>query len=876
MTATLDRLTAALTDRYSIERELGAGGMATVYLAHDIKHDRKVALKVLRPELAAVIGAERFLAEIKTTANLQHPHILALFDSGSAGGTGESRDPFLYYVMPFIEGESLRDRLTREKQLPVDEAIRIAGEIADALDYAHRHDVVHRDIKPENVLLHDGRALVADFGIALAVSEAGGTRMTETGLSLGTPHYMSPEQAMGERDLDGRSDIYALGCVLYEMLAGEPPFTGPSAQSIVAKVMTAEPEPVTTYRKTVPPHVAATLDAALQKLPADRFQTAREFGNGLAGTAPTPRAAAPAVSAGRRVSWSVVAGVTVAALMIGLVSGRLVWRTAPPVEQPTRFQIPTPDIGFTPFRNIELRPDGKGIVYITRPTTQLGTSLLYRPMETLEASPIPGAVGANPTVSPDGRDLLFTSYDQTFRVSMAGGQPVPLPDIPANLFQVWTDRGDIVYRGIDGGLWRSSGGGTPVRVSVPDSADGERVQNLMDALPGGRHVLVSANDGGGPVGRPYVLHLDTGERRYLLETEVRGVWYAGFGTLVYTTLDNMLYGIRFDPRTFDIAGEPVLLGGPVALLPSGGSRVSTSTTGALIYYPRTEGELVSVTRGGSVTRLLEESTGYHNPKYSPDGRRLAMDINQPSGRDVWVLSLDQGTLTRVTFDGNGHDAIWSPDGSSLFYIATRAGGTNAELFRAALDGSGGQPVGGVRVGAPAGWTSEGQLIAVTFGTLWDIVAIDSSWQVSPVLAQGFSEGWPAVSPDGQWLAYASDESRRLEVYLRPVSGAPLRVQISVDGGSEPVWSRDGRQVFYRGQGLESNLMMATLDFSESEPRVVDRASLFSSADYDSALPHSNYDVDPGGDGFVMVRRPQAAHLVLMQNVHRLVYGDGER
>ena len=232
----LSRLQVALADRYRIESEIGAGGMATVYLAQDLRHDRRVALKVLRPELAAVIGAERFLAEIKLTANLQHPHILPLFDSGEA-------DCFLFYVMPFVEGESLRDRLNREKQLPVAEAVRIATEVASALDYAHRHGVVHRDIKPENILLHDGRALVADFGIALAASKAGGNRMTETGMSLGTPHYMSPEQAMGEREITARSDVYALGGVLYEMLTGDPPFTGSTAQAIVARVLTETPAP---------------------------------------------------------------------------------------------------------------------------------------------------------------------------------------------------------------------------------------------------------------------------------------------------------------------------------------------------------------------------------------------------------------------------------------------------------------------------------------------------------------------------------------------------------------------------------------------------------------------------------------------------------
>jgi len=223
MTDAVTRLSAALADRYVIERELGAGGMATVYLAHDVRHDRKVALKVLRPELSAILGAERFLHEIKTTANLQHPHILSLFDSGEADG-------LVYYVMPYVEGESLRDRLNREKQLPVDDAVRIAREVADALEYAHQHGIVHRDIKPENILLHGGHAQVADFGIALAASKSeGGTRMTETGMSLGTPHYMSPEQSMGEREITPKADIYALGCVLYEMLTAEPPFTGATA-----------------------------------------------------------------------------------------------------------------------------------------------------------------------------------------------------------------------------------------------------------------------------------------------------------------------------------------------------------------------------------------------------------------------------------------------------------------------------------------------------------------------------------------------------------------------------------------------------------------------------------------------------------------------
>ena len=270
----LGRLQSALSDRYRLDREVGAGGMATVYLAEDVRHDRRVALKVLRPELAAVIGAERFLAEIKLTANLQHPHILPLFDSGEADG-------YLFYVMPFVTGETLRDRMNHERQLPVGEAIKITVEVASALDYAHRQGVVHRDIKPENILLHDGSAVVADFGIALAASKASGQRMTETGMSLGTPHYMSPEQAMGEREITARSDVYALGAVLYEMLTGEPPFTGNTAQAIVARVLTENPRLLTTQRHTIPRHVEAAVLTALEKLPADRFTTASEFAEAL-------------------------------------------------------------------------------------------------------------------------------------------------------------------------------------------------------------------------------------------------------------------------------------------------------------------------------------------------------------------------------------------------------------------------------------------------------------------------------------------------------------------------------------------------------------------------------------------------------------------
>ncbi|HET9253432.1 MAG TPA: protein kinase, partial [Candidatus Eisenbacteria bacterium] len=275
-----DRLNAALAGRYAIQRELGAGGMAKVFLAEDVRHRRLVAIKVVHPELAAEIGSERFLREIEIAASLHHPHILPLYDSGSADHT-------LYYVMPFVDGESLRARLERERQLPVQDSLRLAGQIASALDYAHRRGVIHRDIKPENILLADGQAVVADFGIARAITAAGGEKLTKTGTTLGTPTYMSPEQAFGSGAVDGRSDLYSLACVLYEMLSGEPPFTGATGESVVHQHLNVSPRRVSALRTSVPKGVDLALETALSKAPADRFKTASEFAAAIATTEST-------------------------------------------------------------------------------------------------------------------------------------------------------------------------------------------------------------------------------------------------------------------------------------------------------------------------------------------------------------------------------------------------------------------------------------------------------------------------------------------------------------------------------------------------------------------------------------------------------------
>jgi serine/threonine protein kinase len=587
MNGVVGRLTAALADRYRIERELGQGGMATVYLAQDLKHDRKVALKVLKPELAAVLGAERFVVEIKTTASLQHPHILPLFDSGTVEG-------FLFYVMPFIEGETLRDKLNRETQLGVDEAVRIAREVADALDYAHGKGIIHRDIKPENILIQNGRPMVADFGIALAVSAAAGGRMTETGLSLGTPHYMSPEQATADKEISGRSDIYSLASVLYEMLAGQPPHLGGSAQQIIMKIIAEPVQSVTALRKSVPPNVAAALDRALEKLPADRFPSAREFGDALLNPAfassagPGTRAGAP-----RPPSWRERAAIPALVLAVGLAltTALALQRQQPPAPL-SRYQVELPDgkgLGNTQWSPMAISPDGSHLAYIGE-----SGRIVVRSREQLQPVELDGTDGAyNPFFSPDGLRVGFMSgaagNAELRVVSLAGGPPVKVTSKGVG--------GPGVSWGADGFIYFDASGVGPLRrvretggqpfetVSTLDSVAGELQHDWPDALPNGRGVLVTINRGGPGVNISQsddigVIDLASGKHRVL----VHGVFarYAASGHIIFVTAERVLMGVPFDQDRLEVTGNPVaLVEGINIRIGGGGVDLAISRTGTL-------------------------------------------------------------------------------------------------------------------------------------------------------------------------------------------------------------------------------------------------------------------------------------------------------
>jgi serine/threonine-protein kinase len=419
-----DLIKSALAERYTVERELGAGGMAVVYLAHDIRHNRKVAIKVMNRELAAIIGSERFLREIQTTAKLQHPHILPLFDSGRIGET-------VFYVMPYLEGESLRARLKREGQLPISDALRITTEVGAGLDYAHRHGVIHRDIKPDNVLFQDGRAVLADFGIALASSrEDTGTRMTQSGVSMGTPFYMSPEQASGQRDLDPRTDIYALGAVLYEMLSGKPPFTGHTPHTVFAKMMTEDPRPLVQDRKSVPPHVDAAVARALEKLPADRWQSVTQFTDALSATGLANWMRASTTAANRRsvIPWAVAVMLLLALTWMGLRN----WRGSTPPSGPMRFAVPL-DAGVKPSYTpiVRLSADGRQL-FVTAMVNRR-EEVLHRSLDQLEMHVIPGAGqgdqgtgNSRPFISPNGQWVAYARQGKLWKVPVGGGTAIEL------------------------------------------------------------------------------------------------------------------------------------------------------------------------------------------------------------------------------------------------------------------------------------------------------------------------------------------------------------------------------------------------------------------------------------------------------------------
>ena len=867
---TLDRLTAALADRYRIERELGQGGMATVYLAEDIKHKRRVAAKVLKPELAAVLGAERFVQEITTTAALQHPHILPLFDSGEANG-------FLYYVMPFIDGETLRAKLDRETQLGVDEAVRITTEIADALQYAHEHGVIHRDIKPENILLANGRPMVADFGIALAVSAAAGGRMTETGLSLGTPHYMSPEQATAEEEITARSDVYSLASVLFEMLAGEPPHTGGSAQAIIMKIIAEPVEAVTKFRKSVPPNVADAVAKALEKLPADRFVSAKAFADALSNTQfSTSGNAARAGGIGRRRAVPT----SVALLAVAVVAGISGWMlrggssravTPAPIRFATTMGRPGTD---RPY--IAISADGRKIVQSV--ADSVGTNrLMMRDLGTNTVTVIAGTEGSwdGAEFSPNGEWIAFVANGTLRKVAVRGGPPSVLVDSlrVESGGVAWSNAGDVIFSVRSRGLWRVSaaGGGVPTQLTQLDTVRKEFAHWAPQLLPGDEAVIYTSYATPVSRARIEVLDLKSGRMKVLAEGAVFGR-YAPSGHLLYAR-DAAVFAIAFNAKRLETSGSAVPVQDDVAWdATDGRAAFAISPNGTFAYLSdstwRTDRTLVWRDRAGRDVDVIAKPGSYWEPRLSPDGQWIVVTVQRPK-RDLWLYDVSRKVLTQLTrAPAYAFNALWLPDSRRIIFsyedhvyqlhtVTADASDPTRRLLASQFDKY------------ATSISPDGKQLLYTETSSNDrmmIAPLDGKGSPAPVAESTLEQRVGVFSPDGRWIAYSERGEVRSEIYMRSVSGAGGRRLVSSNGGTEARWTKGGREIVYL-----SGPAMMSVSVDPITGAVGDPVRLFGVSDLAHDLSWGetlSFDVTASGDRFLVARRverPDAQPLVVVLN-----------
>jgi Tol biopolymer transport system component len=744
---TASALADALRDRYTLERELGRGGMATVYLAHDIRHDRDVALKILRPDLAAVLGRERFLAEIRLTAKLDHPHILTLIDSGESNG-------LLWYVVPFIRGESLRQKLQREKQLPLDEALAITKQVAGALEYAHQQGVIHRDLKPENILLHEGEAMLADFGIALAVKEAGGNRLTETGLSLGTPQYMSPEQATGDRQLDARSDVYSLGAVLYEMLAGEPPHTGATVQAVIAKLMTERPTRLRTIRDTVPEGIDNAVARALAKVPADRYSSAAELA-----------AALQRQEISRRIPTRQVAALLGVLLVLGLgAATTYLFRGHTPNLPVAQRQLTYTGRAGQPA----ISPDGRRVAYVTS-----NRSLVVQPLDGGDPVTLvpPARFLYNPRWTRDGAAILFKMFRDTVvdgRIKLAATWMAPsaggpahevLPDIDAfdagrdTLTAVWAQRNPWRIEIVELATHRIVSS-----IPIPDSIG--TVQDVAWS-PDRRWIAFTA-----PFARFVGLVSSQGGPARRLAREGWNARWAPAGDAVYFLQDT---SGTVELRRISVNPKKGLPEGPVERVLSlphatdfdlgpGGRIVCSQEARSQQAVAFTVGKA-----GVEETHLLTQGTAsVGDVGISWDGNLVAYSRWAGGKGRIEVVSFSGGQAqASPTATGREGWPRWSPDGNQLAFLSTDTSGAK-RLMVARYPGGIAQAVGTAAPGdflGWGGWSADGRSIVYKTEDRKRVALVNLTNQTESFASVpeslGRTYGHPILSPDGRQLVIST-------------------------------------------------------------------------------------------------------------------------
>jgi serine/threonine-protein kinase len=881
---------------YKILTKLGEGGMGVVYKAEDTRLKRIVALKFLS---AIALGGEeknRFLREAQAAAALNHPNICTIHAIDEADGQ-------MFIAMEFIEGQSLREKINAGP-LKIDEAIKFAMQIADGLQAAHEKGITHRDIKSANIMItakgqaEKGQVKIMDFGLAKLAR--GGTMLTTEGMTLGTAAYMSPEQARGEA-VDHRTDIWSLGVVLYEMISGRLPFRGEYESAMMYSILNEEPEPLTSLRSNVPMDLERVVAKMLAKNPAARYQHVDELPVDLK-TIDLSATGASRISMAkvtrqtekqtafwlRAIPWSII--IIAVGAAIALWSP---WRVSPP-RALARFVINLPaEFRLAEVPSVAIAPDGRQVIYAATDSGG-GTKLFRRPIDQLEATPITGTEDAgHPFFSPDGQWVGFFAGGKLKKVSLTGGPPLTLCEAQSGYGASWGADETIIFSPTftSGLLMVSAAGGTPQVVTNIKSEQGELSHRWPQILPDGKAVLFTIDTGmDADDKRIAILSLTTGDRRVVIDQGTNAC-YAPPGHLIYLRAGSLL-AAPFDVERLEVTGPVVTVFEGLRFSGAGVGEYSFSREGSLVWVPApgliptasvfsstvsfrklAESTLFWVDRRGATQPLWAPSGGYWTPSLSPDGRRLALTMDL----DIFILELDRGALTRFTFEGKNHIPVWTPDGQRLTFASASKAQRQPNLFWKMTDGSSvvEQLLTSKQHQDPGSWSPDGKVLAYAelhTETNWDIwlLRLEGKRWSEPFLQTRFDEYHPNISPDGRWLAYSSNESGRLEVYVQPFPHGRGKWLISTEGGREPLWARNGRELFYRsGKKVMAVAIITEPAFVAERPRLLFEGFYLDADDSlgFTAFGRPNYDVSPDGR-FLMIKpepRPSSTQINLVLN-----------
>jgi len=857
---------------YEIVAPLGAGGMGEVYRAKDTRLDRTVAIKVLPPHLADTLDSrQRFEREARAVSSLNHPHICTLHDVGSQDGTE-------YLVMEYLEGETLAARLEKGP-LPLEQLLKIGMEVADALDKAHRQGIIHRDLKPGNIMLTKSSAKLLDFGLAKAmaplstgvtmtVAAMQTTPVTQQGTIVGTFQYMAPEQVEA-KELDARSDIFSFGAVLYEMVTGKRAFPGKSQLSVASAILEKEPEPISTLQPMTPPALERAVKRCLAKDPEDRWQTARDLLLELKWIAEGGSQVTLAqTGAGKSVRgrWRGILLWGVVSLLLAAITGLAMWNMKPVPPQPVSRTVITlpPGQRLAQLNQpaVALSPDGSHLAYVA---VQGGKQQIYlRAMDSLEATPILGTEGAvYPFFSPDGQWLGFFAGQKLKKVHVSGGVPQTLSDATLAHGASWSSQSTIAFSPASASFLDlvSEAGGEPQPLTRLEG--GEVSHRWPEFLPGGKVFLFAASKSSfnWTNSQIAVQAVGTGERRNLIQGATQP-HYAPSGHLIYAQ-GSTLMAVPFDAQRVAVTGPAVPVVENVSHAPiAGAAQYSISATGSLVYVPggvqADQRSLVWVARNGAEQAVAAPARAYLFPRISPDGRRVAVGITEGETQ-LWLYDFSREAETRFTFEGSVNlNPIWTPDGKRIAFQSSKEGPPN--IYWQKADGSGGleRLTTAQNANVPMSWSPDGQLLAffeVHPSTQRDIWVLRmSDRKAEPFLRTRFDESVPRFSPDGHWLAYISNESGRYEIYVQPFPGPGGKWQISTEGGTEPAWNPNGRELFYRsGDKMMAVDIVTQPSFAAGKPRM-----LFSGPYEPSPATSPNYDVSMDGQRFLMLKPAEAS------------------